>query len=364
VRLFQNAGVYPAYLPRLASLSRDATTFSQMRSVFLADRFGACHILLPVLEASPSAFFTNGDHEPTQRRWAKENGLPDKSTREEILLAQIENHKADVFYNLDPMRFSSTFVKRLPGCVRHSIAWRAAPSPGADFSAYDLTVCNFPSILKSYTERGWKSAYFSPSHDPVMDTYAENADRPIDVLFVGGYTRHHRARSAVLEAVAELRQSRRIVFHLDRSRATRWAESRLGRLLPLSRHRRPLSIREVSAEPVFGLDLYGALSRAKVVLNGAVDMAGKDRGNMRCFEAMGCGAVMVSDSGHYPDGMYEGRTFHAYREPSDAVATIMSVLAQPENLDVMRLEALRLMRTAYSKASQWQSFQQLLGSIS
>jgi hypothetical protein len=364
VRLFQNAGIYPAYLPRLASLHRNANSFAEMRAVFLADRFGACHILLPVLEGDPSAFFTNGDHEPTQRRWAQENGLPRKSAREDILFAQIEHHRTEVFYNLDPMRFTSAFVRRLPGCVRYSIAWRAAPSPGADFSAFDLTVCNFPGILKSYTARGWRAAYFSPAHDPAMDTYADNSDRPIDVLFVGGYTRHHRARSAVLEAVAELRHSRRVVFHLDRARATRWAESRLGSLLPLANHRRPRSIRAVSAEPVFGLDLYSALSRAKVVLNGAVDMAGEDRGNMRCFEAMGCGAVMVSDAGRYPTGMDAGRTFHAYRDPSEAVSVIEHALVHTSDSEAMRQEAKTLMRTAYNKAGQWQSFQRLVASLS
>ncbi len=46
-------------------------------------------------------------------------------------------------------------------------------------------VCNFPSILRSYQERGWKAAYLAPAHDPAMDEYASNDDRPIDVLFVG-----------------------------------------------------------------------------------------------------------------------------------------------------------------------------------
>ncbi len=31
------------------------------------------------------------------------------------------------------------------------------------------------------------------------------------------------------------------------------------------------------------------LSNAKIVLNGAIDISGEDRGNMRCFEALGSG---------------------------------------------------------------------------
>jgi 5,10-methenyltetrahydrofolate synthetase len=75
MRLFQNSGVYPAYLPRLRELTVGATGFAAQRSAFLADRFGACHFLLPVLQGDPDAFFTNGDDEALQRQWACEQGI-------------------------------------------------------------------------------------------------------------------------------------------------------------------------------------------------------------------------------------------------------------------------------------------------
>ncbi len=94
--------------------------------------------------------FTNGTDFKLQQLWAAENGLPKNATKEEILLAQIESHRAEVFYNLDPINFPSSFVKRLPNCVRRTIAWRAAPSSLIhDFVEYDLVFNNFPSILRS-----------------------------------------------------------------------------------------------------------------------------------------------------------------------------------------------------------------------
>ena len=363
MRLFQNSGIYLAYFQRLNRLSGTALSFAARRNVFLADRFGACHFLLPVLQDDADAFFTNGNDIELQRLWARENGLSEKGNLAAILLAQIEEHRTEVFYNLDPMRYSSEFVRRLPGCVKHSVAWRAAPSPGADFSAYGLVVCNFPSILNSYRTRGWHAAYLSPAHDPVMDAYAANVDRPVDVLFVGGYSRHHRRRAEVLEAVAAQGTDLKIVFHLDRSRLTRLAESLPGRLLPLGKHRRPREIRDVSADPVFGLDLYAALSRTKIVLNGAVDMAGEDRGNMRCFEAMGCGALMISDAGRYPDGMVDGQTMLSYTNVSQAEFQIRQALAQPEKLRHMVRRAGEVMRDRYSKAGQWHDFQRLVQAL-
>ena len=360
MRLFQNSGLYSAYLPRLRRLSEGCTNFEALLGAFLRDRYGAAHFLLPVLNRDPSAFFTNGDDELLQRQWAKELGMPRSSTLETILLAQIEHHRTEVFYNLDPMRYGSDFVRKLPGSVKKSIAWRAAPSPGADFGAYNLVVCNFPGILDRYRQRGWGAEYFSPAHDPEMDAYAANTDRPIDVLFVGGYSRHHRNRAEVLEAVADENKGLNLVFHLDRSRLTRLAESPVGRLLPLSKHRRPQNIRAVAAEPVFGRDLYSALSKAKIVLNCAVDMAGTDRGNMRCFEAMGGGALMVSDQGHYPEGMVEGDTILTYADPREAAQVIKATLSMPGYVIEHAVKGYQTIRTRYSKAQQWQAFLQLV----
>jgi spore maturation protein CgeB len=324
------------------------------------DRFGASHFLEPVLQGDTEAFLAIGDVPHLQRMWAMEQGLPAKTDVISILLAQIEHHRADVFYNLDPIRYGSEFVRKLPGCVKKSIAWRAAPSPNADFGAYDALVCNFQSILENYRKRGWRSEYFSPGHDPEMDAYAGNANRPIDVLFVGGYSRHHRQRAVILEAVSALRNDLNIVFCLDRSRLTRLAESPLGYFLPVVAHRRPPDIRAVSHEPVFGRDLYSMISKAKIVLNGAVDMAGSDRGNMRCFEALGCGALMVSDQGSYPNGMEDGATMLLYSNAKDARNKIQSALTDPVSLRVMATQGHEMLRANYSKSRQWSAFVSLV----
>lgn len=361
MRLFQNSGLYPAYVRRLSRLTQNRISFASQLDAFLGDRYGACHFLKPVLDRESSAFFTNGDDEQLQRRWAQEQGMRSKVSLAGILRAQIESHKTEVFYNLDPMRYQSDFVRSLPGCVKKAITWRAAPSPGADFSAYDLVVCNFPGILEGYRQRGWNAAYFSPAHDPEMDAYAANTDRPIDVLFVGGYSRHHRQRAVTIEAVASMRERLNVVFCLDRSRLTRLAESALGYLLPLGTHRRPSSIRAVSHEPVFGRELYAMISQAKIVLNGAVDMAGRDRGNMRCFEAMGCGALMVSDQGVYPEAMVGGLSMLTYTGPDEAVSVISHALSDQVRRAEVATVGWSSVRQHYSKQKQWQSFEKLVG---
>jgi Glycosyl transferases group 1 len=361
MRLFQNSGIYPSYRPRLAALRGGCDTFQDAIEIFLHDRFGASHFLKPVLDRSADAFFTNGDDEAVQRMWAKEEGMKPGLPLGDILLAQIEHHRTEIFYNLDPMRYGNDFLARLPGHVRKTIAWRAAPSAGGQFLRHDVIVNNFPSILDGYRAEGARAAYLAPAHDPEMDAYAGRTDRSVDVLFVGTFSRHHRVRAAMLEAIAKLRDRLSVVMHLDTSRYTRLAETPLGWFGPLRKDRRSRDIRSVTRRPVFGRDLLNAISSAKIVVNGAIDMAGVDRGNMRVWEVLGCGAALITDAGSYPDAMEQGEHFLTYSTTKEAV-NLVDLLHRDE---AQRANVARnghaMIADRFSKVRQWQRFEEIVG---
>jgi Glycosyl transferases group 1 len=363
VRLFQNARYYPSLGPRIRELTKGFSTFAGQINAFLNFRESAAHILLPVDQRAEWAFFTNGDDEAVQRVWAREHGLSPRASLGDILKAQIEEHRADVFYNLDATGWDPDFIKNLPGCVKRVIAWHAAPFRNVSFTAYDLVVNNMPSILAAIGQQGCRTGHFFPAYDPEFAPFATRQDRPVDVIFVGGYSRHHRRRAEIMEAVAKLADQYNIVYHLDRSRLCRLAESPLGRLLPLAKHRRPPAIRAITAAPTFGLDYYEVLSSAKIVLNGAIDISGKDRGNMRCFEALGAASLLLSDEGNYPDGMTDDQTIVTYRSPEHAVEQVKRMLDDaPGRLAIARAGH-EMVSTRYSKEAQWERFEALVASI-
>jgi glycosyltransferase involved in cell wall biosynthesis len=363
LRVFQNARYYPSLRPRIRELTRNCSTFADQINAFLSFRESAAHILLPVDQRAESAFFTNGDDADVQKVWARERGLSSRTSLSDILKAQIEEHRADVFYNLDATGWGGDFIKNLPGCVKNVIAWHAAPLKKVSFSDYDLVVCNFPSILAALNLQGCRTGYFFPAYDPELEQFAVRQNRPVDVLFVGGYSRHHRQRAAVLEAVAKLADQYNIVYHLDRSRLCRLAESSLGQFLPLASHRRPSVIRAITKEPRFGRDYYELLSAAKIVLNGSIDMAGPDRGNMRCFEALGSGSLLLSDEGNYPEGMRDGQTLATYSSPEQAVKQVKTLLEDSgKRLSIARAGH-EMVSTRYSKEAQWKRFEALVASI-
>jgi Glycosyl transferases group 1 len=361
VRLFQNSGIYPSYRPRLANLTRHSATFEDARNAFLADRYGIAHVLQPVLEGDPSAFFANGDDLHSQRLWAKAQGMRDDSPLDAILLAQIEHHRAEVFYNSDPMRYGDEFLKRLPGAIRRTIAWRAAPSQGGNFLSHDVIVNNFAGLLDGYRATGVRAEFLAPAHDPEMNAYAARTERPIDVLFIGTYSRHHMARAQVLEQVAALRNEMRVVMHLDRSRMTRLAETPAGWIGPLAKHRRSKDIRAVAREPVFGRDLLDAIGNSKIVINGAIDMAGQDRGNMRIWEAMGCGAALVSDAGRYPEAITPSEHFASYGSVAEAIGHIRTLVAEDGRRRKLAASGFSMISDRFSKDRQWQRFLEIVG---
>jgi hypothetical protein len=359
MRVFQNIFAYSSYISRLGTALPRSASFDLWLRSLVDDRYCAVHYLEPSAEGTVS--LTCATNYRMQRAWASEHGMSFRTTQSEILLAQIEEHRADVFYTQDPGRYGPDFLRRLPGCVRCKVCWQSPPAPAGNLTGYDFVLNNFPTSLAEYAGQGVHTAYFTPSYDPAMQESAMNSERPIDVVFVGGYSRHHSKRAAVLEEVAMLADRYKIVFALDRSRLTRIAESPLGGLLSLTQHRRPAPIQAVTVNPVFGREMYHLFSQAKIVLNGAVDSAGADRGNMRCFEALGCGTLMLSDAGHYPEGMVDGETMVLYQDGENVRSIVESLLIERARLQSIAASGHKMLRKRYTKAAQWRRFVEIVG---
>jgi hypothetical protein len=365
MRLFELITFGRPYLDYVAKRveRRHLSGHGPLRQALLADRYGNAHLLEPVELELPSAFLSVADDAPSQAAWAREKGLPRTATEEDIVLAQIEDHRAEVLYNVSPLIYDSRFLKRLPGTVKRTICWRAAPVGNADLSGYDRCVCNFQGLLDQWARLGWKTAWFEPAHDPVASEYGRRSHRTVDVAFVGGYSRHHARRNLLLKRIAELGSRYDVRFHVSLGRAGRVVNSAwpLRRLLP--HLALDGALLKVTQAPLYGRAMYELFGNARIVINAAIDMANEFRGNMRCWEALGCGAVMLSDEGIYPPGMLPGRDFETYRDTDDALGKIERILADYDAWRPMAGQGFATVESVYSKAAQWKAFVSLVDSI-
>lgn len=358
MKLFQSAGFGSSYLTAFNSniLVSEVASFDARKHALLKDCYAASHILKPVYDGDPNCFFTVCDDPILQMLWARENGLG-ASNLADILLAQIEEFQPDVFYQLDPILFPSSFVRRLPGCVKKVVAWRAAPIGAADLTAYDVVLSNFETLNARWREKGLHTAWFSPSWDPEMAPYAEISDRPVDVFFTGSYARTtgHDDRLAMLDAVAQLSD----LYHIDlRLMSRKWgrlADKPLLRWIPVP-IRLPQSLRFTTNKPVYGREMYATLSRAKILLNPATDIAGEIRGNMRCWEALGCGACMLGSAGEYPEGFEPGVNFEVFVDAEDLKRKINLLLADDSRRVAIAKAGADMLTRIWSKERQWNDF--------
>lgn len=359
MRIFQASSLPPEYPVSLSGRPGEQESFAARSRRIVEEGYGSAHLLLPVVRGEATAFFANGNDHFGQNLWAKENGLPVGTSEQSILLAQIEAHRTEVFYSLDPVRYGSSFVKRLPGCVRKSLCWRAAPSPGADFTAYDLVLGNFPGILRQWSRQGCSTEYFSPAWDIENEPVGDLAARPIDVIFVGAHSRHHRRRNKILEHIAEKWPEWNIVYCLATSRVSRLANALPVAFPILADFRQSKNLRRVQRPPIYGRALHSMLRDAKIVFNAHGEIAGNERGNMRCFEAMGCGALLVSDRGEYPEGFVAGMNYIDYGSPDEAREKIKNLLENEDQMDAIVAGGAILMLERYNKSTQWATFRRL-----
>lgn len=363
-RFFQSAGFGACYLNDFNKRYTDiGPSFEDRQQALLYDRYGASHILKPIHDQDPDAFFTVCDDHVLQVRWADENGLKTNDLSD-ILLAQIEEHRTEIFYNLDPIGFPSSFVRQLSASVKKKIAWRAAPSGKVDFSAYNAIVSNFDSLNKNWESSGWKTLRFHPSWDPETALFSQNTEKETDVFFAGSYARTtgHDDRLEFLNDISDLRNDYQLDLRLLYRKWGRLADRSVMRWIPVP-IKLPKKLKSMIGKPVFGREMYQALSNAKIVLNPATDIAGMERGNMRCWETLGCGACMLASEGNYPVGFKPGVNFETFSDPIDLKKKIISLLADEPRRLAIAAAGSKMLSTKWTKEQQWIDFEKIVSAI-
>ena len=84
---------------------------------------------------------------------------------------------------------------------------------------------------------------------------------------------------------------------------------------------------------------------------------------MRCFEAMGCGALLVSDAGTYPVGMVADETIVTYQTSEDCLNQIRRSLADWTAAKQIADNGRKQISNLYSKERQWALFNMIVESL-
>ena len=224
---------------------------------------------------------------PMLRPLARKIGLSPSldAQAERILLAQIEDFKPDVVLNQDTFHVDPRLMRRIKAIGNPILIGQVgiAPSRGVDWSVYDLMMSQLAATVDFFRRLGIRAEVNHLAFEPgILDVLPPTPAADIDVSFVGTVSPDHRQRIALLEAVAE-RHDLKLFGNPPRT-------------LPAAS-----SLHRCFQGEVWGAEMYQALRRSKVTLNSHIDMAGREAGNMRLFEATGVGAYLLTD---YKDNLY------------------------------------------------------------
>ena len=246
---------------------------------------------------------------PMLRPLARKVGLSPSLDQqaEAILLAQVEDFKPDMVLNQDTFHVDPRLMRRIKAVGNPLLIGQIGiePSRGVDGSVYDLMMSQLSANVDFFRRLGVRAEVNHLAFEPaLLDALPPVPAMDIDVSFVGTVSPDHQQRIALLEAVAE-RYDLKLFGNPPRT---------LPAASPLHR---------CFQGEVWGADMYQVLRRSKITLNSHIDMAGREAGNMRLFEATGVGAFLLTD---FKDNLHTlfapDREVAVWRSIEDCLETI------------------------------------------
>jgi spore maturation protein CgeB len=218
---------------------------------------------------------------PMLRPLARKVGLSPRldPQAEKILLAQIEQFRPGLIINQDVFYVDTSLMRRIKNIGNPILVGQVGIEPphSEDWTIYDLMISQLPTTVKTFRTLGVRAEVNHLAFEPaILDILPEMPPADIDVSFVGTVSVDHQQRIALLEAVAE------------RYDLKLWGNR--PRALPASS-----PLHRCFQSEVWGADMYQVLRRSRITLNSHIDMAGREAGNMRLFEATGAGVFLLTD---------------------------------------------------------------------
>jgi hypothetical protein len=340
-------------------------TFEALRKLLVNDGYAASYILKPALEHKTNeVFFTIWNYERLQLLWAKENGLTTTDLAE-IKLAQIKKLKPDVFYNMSPFA-DDNFIELLiqSGVKTYNICWNGIiEKRPKTFPLYDLHLTLHQPYVTYWRKLGLKANELQPA---VLDKWLDNPqEKTIDVLFYGQYFRNmfdNRNKLIDQLLVYSKKSSYQINVHLQVQKV-----NVLFLKLPKINIKRTIfpkkETRRLMLPPLYGEELYTTISRSKIVVNAYTDNNQDYKSNMRVFEAIGHGALLISERGNYPEGLIPDEDFITYSDYNELESVIEKVLMNWDDYKEFAERASKKIHTLFSKENQWKKFQEIVGAL-
>jgi len=352
MKIYQCIHKYAPHIPQFEArhgISDELNiSFSQLQSLIIQDGYAAVYRLEPPSDAAYNmVFFTIWDYERLQRLWAKEHNLSVKCSLDDIRIAQIQWLNADVVYDMSGY-YHREFISKLKeasiNCT--TVLWNGIIEQQVKpltLQDYDYHVSLYRPYIDAWQKQGMKAFELQPSIPKCWESQSDNMSRDVDILMYGqtGIKFFNERNKLINQLLTfKLKYNISVKLQISDSHSVNYFYDHIMDIEP----------------PVYGVELYNAIRRSKIVINKCTDNNFSFKSNMRVFEAIGNGALLVTEKGAYPEGIKSGIDFLEYSSTEELWDLIDNILEDWDKWSAFANKAkVRLMKN-FSKKSQWATF--------
>jgi hypothetical protein len=366
MKIFQTIHKYQPYIPFFESkygISDESDlTFDQLRKLIIDDGYANSYVLLPVLQYKfEEVFYTIWDYERLQLLWAKEHNIH-STDLSLIKLEQLKWFKPDVFYNLSPF-CDDNFIELIKhgGINVKNFCWNGIIKPRPQsFPLYDIHLTLHRPYVEYWKKLGLNAAELQPSIP--SSWVSNNEEREIDVLFYGQYFKGmFDNRNKLIDQLIDykLNSDKRIEIYLQYPIIKKQV-LKIPKILNYKRVEFPAAkIISHTYKPVYGEELYSKIQNSKIVVNAYTDDNVNFKSNMRVFESIGNGALLISERGNYPDGLIPDEDFITYDGFDELIEKIELVLTNWNFYQQFAQKSTEKAKILFSKEAQWEKFKEI-----
>jgi len=345
-------------------------TYSEQMEHLMSDGFGwADYFKIHLGEIGVDAHEIIANVEPLQKAWGREHGIAG-TTEGDIVVAQLKDYSPDVVMFQDSSKFNGDWIKYLKEqvpSIKLLIGYCASPYPKEDmelFKLFDFMLTSGgPSFMSSFIDNGFKIYQvrhgFEKSLLPkivVNDNYPE-----VDFIFIGSLALgkgYHNKRKEILEGLLEAGLDLSIYSKINKNNPVKETAKKaayvvlqalkqaglerfavdlpyINKALKMTEFPHTLEcsarLKRKFSTPIFGIEMFKALSRSKIGFNMHIDVSGeRNGGNERLFETTGVGTCLLTDYKKNLNEIFEiDKEVVAYKSVGECIEKVKWLLAHP-----------------------------------
>lgn len=258
-----------------------------------------------------------------QTKWFLEHTGRKSEDLIEILTTQIEHFDPDVIYTSD-INLIKDYAVSLRSSRAKIALWVASHVPlWKRLNRYDmvLTYSNvFEQHLRSRGASNIVITNFWVQGDLKHNCAQLEVKNRCDISFCGTYNKRFKTRNSLLrDILCTFSKDVDVKLYLSSNRKTDRSFQSLQ-----------IDFKNFVHDPVYGKKLFEVFNNTKFNLNYHSDITGIEKGNMRLFEVLGSGNLLITDQGNYHPAFRPDHDFITYTNAEDLRKKVLMLLNEPE----------------------------------